>query len=112
MAEFARCTYAQVITATAETHGCTAELRWGDVAYGPTVNARAMVAHVEAAAQGLGNGVRWLHMEVPTMAGEDFSFMAGARLVNACPNKIKGHSPACNFWHNLTTAGACWTHAK
>ena len=78
MAEFARCTYAQVITATAEAHGCTAELKWGDVAYGPTVNARAMVARVEAAAQGMGNGVRWLHMEEPTMAGEDFSFMAGA----------------------------------
>ena len=79
MVEFTRCTSAQVITATAETHGCTAELRWGDVAYGPTVNARAMVARVEAAAQGLGNGVQWLEMEAPTMAAEDFSFMAGAR---------------------------------
>ena len=69
---------AQVITAVAEAHGCTAELRWGDVAYPATVNARPMVAHVEAAVRVLGSRVQWLAMEEPTMAAEDFSFMAGA----------------------------------
>lgn len=92
-------TFAQVITATAETHGCTVELRWGDVAYGPTINARPMVARVEAAAQGMGNGVRWLHMEEPTMAGEDFSFMAGAYRLPAasCVTSIS-NEPGMQFW--------------
>lgn len=95
----------QVITATAETHGCTAELRWGDVAYGPTINARPMVAHVEAAVRHLGSDAQWLEMEAPTMAAEDFSFMAGARLVTPAKRRLRGHLPACTFWHDV--AGAC-----
>ena len=73
---------AQVISATAEAHGCTTELQWGDTAYGPTINAREMVAHVEAAALSMGQRATWLHMEEPTMAAEDFSFIAGRVVVH------------------------------
>jgi metal-dependent amidase/aminoacylase/carboxypeptidase family protein len=66
-----------VFSSTAEAHGCTAELRWGDAAYGPTVNAPGMVARVQAAAQALGDRADFMRMEEPTMAAEDFSFMAG-----------------------------------
>ncbi|KAK9836327.1 hypothetical protein WJX81_005563 [Elliptochloris bilobata] len=67
---------AQVITLTAKAHGCMVALRWGNTAYGPTVNARAMVAHVQAAVQSLGSEATWTALEEPTMAAEDFSFIA------------------------------------
>jgi len=83
----------QVISSTAEAHGCTAALRWGDVAYGPTVNAPAMVARVQAAAQALGDRADFLRMEAPTMAAEDFGFMAGPPATeNALPGASLPHA--------------------
>ena len=70
--------HAQVIEGTAKLHGCTADLKWSEQAYIPTVNDKRMVAMVEAAAQKLVGGARWQRMAEPTMAAEDFGFLAGA----------------------------------
>ncbi len=68
---------AQVITGTAEVHGCKAEVRWSEQAYGATVNAPEMVGLVEGAAKQLVGASRWQRLPEPTMAAEDFSFLAG-----------------------------------
>ena len=69
--------HAQVIEGTARLHGCTAELKWSEQAYIPTINDGRMVAMVEAAAQKLVGSARWQRMAEPTMAAEDFGFLAG-----------------------------------
>ena len=69
---------AQVIEGTARLHGCTADLKWSEQAYIPTINDGRMVAMVEAAAQKLVGAARWQRMAEPTMAAEDFGFLAGA----------------------------------
>ena len=63
---------------TARLHGCTADLKWSEQAYIPTINDGRMVAMVEAAAQKLVGAARWQRMAEPTMAAEDFGFLAGA----------------------------------
>ena len=68
----------QVITKAADMHGCAAEVTWRDPPYIPTVNNLEMVAMVEEAAQGLVGEERWQRLTAPTMAAEDFGFMARA----------------------------------
>ena len=72
----------QVIVGTAKLHGCNASVRWSDVAYIPTVNSPPLVSLVEAAAGRLGatasGAARWRRQLEPTMAAEDFGFLAGA----------------------------------
>ena len=68
----------QIITGTARLHGCTAEVEWSAQAYGPTVNDPALVSLVEEAAGQLVGPARWQRLAEPTMAAEDFSFLAGA----------------------------------
>ena len=70
----------QVIEGTAELHGCTASVRWSEQAYGPTVNAPELVSLLEGVAGQLVGSDRWHRLPEPTMAAEDFSFLAGARL--------------------------------
>lgn len=67
----------QVITGTAEVHGCRADVRWSEQAYGATVNAPEMVGLVQDAAKQLVGASRWQRLPEPTMAAEDFSFLAG-----------------------------------
>jgi len=66
-----------VIEGTAKLHGCTAELKWSDQAYIPTVNDAKLVSLVEEAAGKLVGVDRWHRLAEPTMAAEDFSFLAG-----------------------------------
>ena len=66
----------QVMTKAADMHGCTVEVTWRDPPYIPTVNNLEMVSFVEEAAKGLVGEDRWQHLAVPTMAAEDFGFMA------------------------------------
>ena len=68
---------AEVIQGTAAVHGCKAELQWSDQAYGPTVNSKEVVSIVQRAGEALVGHERVLLLEEPTMAGEDFSFLAG-----------------------------------
>ena len=68
---------AQVIEGTAKLHGCTADLKWSAEAYIPTVNDGRVVAIVEEAAQKLVGASRWQRLAEPTMAAEDFGFLAG-----------------------------------
>ena len=70
----------QVMTKAAEMHGCTLEVTWRDPPYIPTVNNLEMVSFVEEAAKGLVGEDRWQRLAVPTMAAEDFGFMARASL--------------------------------
>ena len=70
----------QVIEGTAEIHGCTANVRWSEQAYGPTVNAPELVTLVEGVAGQLVGAGRWQRLPEPTMAAEDFSFLAGGGL--------------------------------
>ena len=71
----------QVIEGTAKLHGCTADVKWSEQAYIPTVNDAKMVSVVEEAARKLVGVDRWQRLAEPTMAGEDFGFLAG-RAVN------------------------------
>ena len=70
-------TILQVIGCTAKLHGCSAELKWSDQAYIPTVNDAKLVSLVEEAAGKLVGIDRWHRLAEPTMAAEDFSFLAG-----------------------------------
>ena len=70
----------QVMTKAADMHGCTVEVTWRDPPYIPTVNNLDMVSFVEEAAKGLVGEDRWQRLAVPTMAAEDFGFMARAPL--------------------------------
>ena len=67
----------QVIQGLATAHGCKAEVKWSDQAYGPTVNNKEMVQVVQDAATELVGPEHVEILEEPTMAGEDFSFLAG-----------------------------------
>ena len=62
----------------ADMHGCTVEVSWRDPPYPPTINNLEMVGFVEEAAKGLVGEGGWQPMAVPTMAAEDFGFMARA----------------------------------
>ena len=68
----------QVMTKAADMHGCTVEVAWRDPPYLPTVNNLDMVSIVEEAARGLFGEDRWQRLAAPTMAAEDFGFMARA----------------------------------
>lgn len=57
-------------------HGCTVEVTWRDPPYPPTINNLEMADVVEEAAKGLVGEDRWQRLAAPTMAAEDFSFMA------------------------------------
>ena len=65
----------QVITKTAEAHGCGLEIDWRQPAYPPTVNDKDVTDEVERLAKEL-VGDKWLRLEKPSMGGEDFSFLA------------------------------------
>lgn len=74
----------QVIEGTAKLHGCTAEVKWSAQAYIPTVNDAKMVSVVEEAATKLVGADRWQRLAEPTMAGEDFGFLAGRQKPHSC----------------------------
>lgn len=81
----------QVIEGTAAAHGCKAELSWSAQAYGPTANNKNMADLVLRAGQGLIDAERVRLLEEPTMAAEDFGFLAGS----------------CSTSHLLTLYGPC-----
>ena len=66
----------QVITHAAEMHGCTVEVRWRDPPYLPTINSLEMSNVVEETAKSVLGEDRFQSIGAPTMAGEDFSYMA------------------------------------
>ena len=68
---------AQVVQQISAAHRCNGSVGWKEREYGATRNDASLVNLVEAAAGGI-SGARWLRLEAPTMAAEDFSFMAGA----------------------------------
>lgn len=70
-------TLVQVIEGTAAVHGCKAELQWSDQAYGPTVNSQEVVTLVQKTGEALVGKEKVVLLEEPTMAAEDFSFLAG-----------------------------------
>ena len=67
----------QVIKKTAATHGCSvADLRWREHPYPPLVNDQASVDVVERIAKQLVGAKGWERLPAPSMAAEDFSFLA------------------------------------
>lgn len=70
----------QIIEGTAKLHGATAEVKWSEQAYIPTVNDAKLVSVVEAAAGKLVGAERFERLAEPTMAAEDFSFLAGLQI--------------------------------
>jgi metal-dependent amidase/aminoacylase/carboxypeptidase family protein len=88
----------QIIVGTAQLHGCTAEVEWSAQAYGPTVNDPELVSLVEGAAKKLAGAPRWQRLAEPTMAAEDFSFLAGVRWLpvrqryGVCNHRFKSSS--------------------
>lgn len=65
----------QVMTKTAEAHGCSLEVHWREPPYPPTVNDKQVSQRVSQIATQL-VGQKWLQLEQPSMGGEDFSFLA------------------------------------
>lgn len=69
-----------MIKGVAAAHRCTASLNWSAVPYDALVNDAAMARlTLSAAARMMGSGAV-LELEAPSMAAEDFGFLAGARL--------------------------------
>lgn len=87
----------QVIEGTAKLHGCTADVKWSDQAYIPTVNDPKVVTMVEEAAEKLAGAQMWQRMAEPSMAAEDFGFLAGQTKSSLMPqeNLSKGCVYAC-----------------
>eukprot|EP00873_Tetraselmis_striata_P002422 jgi/Tetstr1/422686/TSEL_013484.t1 len=68
----------EVIKGVAAAHRCTASLNWSAVPYDALVNDAAMARlTLSAAARMMGSGAV-LELEAPSMAAEDFGFLAGA----------------------------------
>ena len=57
-------------------HGCALEVTWRDPPYLPTINNLEMTGIVEEAALSLVGPDRFLRLPAPTMAAEDFGYMA------------------------------------
>lgn len=76
--EAARARIAEVGAATARAHRCSFAIEWEPQPYAPTVNDGATVALVAATVGAMGGGVAWRDLPEPTMAAEDFGFMAAA----------------------------------
>ena len=67
----------QVIEKTAAAHGCSfADLRWREHPYPPLINDPASVDVVERVAKQLVGDEGWERLPAPSMAAEDFSFLA------------------------------------
>ena len=85
----------QVITHAAEMHGCTVEVRWRDPPYLPTINSLEMSNVVKETAKSVLGEDRFQSIGAPTMAGEDFSYMASAlhscSLALCCFNVLEKH---------------------
>ena len=75
----------------AAAHGCKAEVQWSDQAYGPTVNSQKVVDLVQTAAEGLVGPKKFILLDEPSMAGEDFSFLAG-KVLHTCSRCTAGWS--------------------
>jgi metal-dependent amidase/aminoacylase/carboxypeptidase family protein len=60
----------------ADMHGCALEVTWREPPYLPTINSLEMTGIVEEAAVGLVGPDRFLRLPAPTMAAEDFGYMA------------------------------------
>jgi metal-dependent amidase/aminoacylase/carboxypeptidase family protein len=67
----------QVVTSVAAAYGCAAKIQWSETPYIPTVNSREMVERLQDVALRLVGKPRFLLLDEPSMAGEDFSFLAG-----------------------------------
>lgn len=76
--EAARQRIQEVGEGVAAAHRCTFTIEWEPQPYAPTVNDGGTVALVAATVGALGGGVRFQDLPEPTMAAEDFGFMAEA----------------------------------
>ncbi len=65
-------------TSIATAYGCKLSIKWSDIAYIPTVNSPEMVDQLERVAHRLVGKSGFGRMAEPSMAAEDFSFLAGA----------------------------------
>lgn len=66
-----------MVTSIAASYGCSAKIQWADIPYIPTVNAREMVEELEEVVGILVGKSHFVHLDEPSMAAEDFSFLAG-----------------------------------
>lgn len=76
-----------IVSQTAEAHGCNAAIDYHD-GYPVTANDKAEFARVFALAKEVAGEANAIHLENPTMGGEDFSFYGR-------------HVPACFFFLGL-----------
>ena len=94
-----------MIEGTAKLHGCTAEVKWSEQAYIPTVNDAKLVSVVEEAAVKLAGADRWQRMAEPTMAAEDFGFLAGLANLTPATRKLVKRKPGHHKPHLCTPVG-------
>jgi amidohydrolase len=88
----ARERFHQIVTQTAEAHGCVASIDYHD-GYPVTANDKAEYARVKAIARDVTGEANTLELDNPTMGGEDFSFYGR-------------HVPSCFFFLGLRPVGA------
>lgn len=67
----------QVVKRSVELYGCTATISWPQIAYPPTINDAHLTAMVETVARNLVGPDKWQTAPAPSMAAEDFSWLAG-----------------------------------
>ena len=76
--ESARKRVKEVGESIAAAHRCTFTIQWEPQPYAPTINEASTVAMVAATVGEMGGGVSYADLPEPTMAAEDFGFMAAA----------------------------------
>ena len=76
--ERARARVKDVGASIAAAHRCPFTIQWEPQPYAPTINDAAAVAMVAGVVGEMGGGVSYADLPEPTMAAEDFGFMAAA----------------------------------
>lgn len=66
----------QVVRGTARIHGCSASIAYPQTTYPPTVNDGQLLAMVGKVAEELVGAENWQIAEGPSMAAEDFAWLA------------------------------------
>ena len=104
----------RIVRATAEAYGATADLTFART-YPATINDEAATALAKAAAETVVGEARVVPMAMPTMGGEDFSFMLNAKQGNyimlgagRSADDPQVHSPLYDFNDDLLPVGASY----
>ena len=74
----------QVVRGTAALYKCTASITYPQITYPPTMNDAQLVSMVGTVAESLVGPSSWQISDQPSMAAEDFAWLASAPLSFTC----------------------------